>query len=58
MPCLWRRWANCWAGKRASSTLRAPHAGRPIHLQTEFVAPQNLGELTIPDKRRVRFDDA
>ena len=28
---------------------RAPHANRPRHLPTEFVAPQNLGELAIPD---------
>ena len=28
---------------------RAPHANRPKHLPTEFVAPQNLGELEIPD---------
>ena len=29
---------------------RAPHSGRPVHLPTEFVAPQSLGELTIPDR--------
>ena len=28
---------------------RAPHAGRPRHLPTEFVAPQDLGELAISD---------
>ena len=29
--------------------LRAPHAERPVHLHTDFVAPCNLGELEIPD---------
>ena len=28
---------------------RAPHANRPVHLNAEFVAPDNLGELQIPD---------
>ena len=28
---------------------RAPHHLRPVHLQTEFVAPQDLGELEIPN---------
>ena len=29
--------------------LRAPHAGRSRHLPTEFIAPQDLGALKIPD---------
>ena len=28
---------------------RAPHALRPVHLDAEFVAPEELGELAIPD---------
>ena len=28
---------------------RAPHANRPVHLGAEFVAPQSLGALEIPD---------
>ena len=27
---------------------RAPHHLRPVHLETEFVAPENLGDLKIP----------
>ena len=27
---------------------RAPHPARPVHLQSTFVAPENLGELEIP----------
>ncbi len=28
---------------------RAPHSSRPVHVNAEFVAPGNLGELQIPD---------
>ncbi len=28
---------------------RAPHANRPVHLQSEFIAPPNLGGLEIAD---------
>ena len=27
---------------------RAPHSGRPVHLDSTFVAPENLGDLEIP----------
>ena len=28
---------------------RAPHSARPVHLPTEFVAPESLGDLAISD---------